>query len=353
MSLILGEPAPWFTAATPSNPEFALDTAGGRFVLLCFLPPAPEARGPAMRAVAARQALFDDARACVFFVVPQAHQPGARDLRGLRWFLDEDGAVGRLYGGLEADGSARPRWVLLDPSMRVLSIAPIDRAEAVIDQVAALPAPGDHAGVALHAPALVVPRVLEPELCAQLIALHEADGGAFTGVMRDIDGRTVAVMDEAKSRRDIWIHDEAWQVTLHGALESRLFPMLQRAFQFEAAGIERYLVSRYAAEEGGVFRAHRDNTTRGTAHRRFACTINLNDDYEGGDLRFPEFGPGLHRAPVGGAVVFSCSLLHEVTPLTHGRRYAFLPFFYDAAGAGVLADYRATLTEGDASQDQA
>ena len=32
-------------------------------------------------------------------------------------------------------------------------------------------------------------------------------------------------------------------------------------------------------------------------------------------------------------MVFSCSLLHEATPVTSGRRYAFLPFLYDDAGA--------------------
>jgi hypothetical protein len=38
-------------------------------------------------------------------------------------------------------------------------------------------------------------------------------------------------------------------------------------------------------------------------------------------------------------VVFSCALLHEATRVTAGRRYAFLPFFYDEAGAEVLAAY--------------
>jgi predicted 2-oxoglutarate/Fe(II)-dependent dioxygenase YbiX len=28
-------------------------------------------------------------------------------------------------------------------------------------------------------------------------------------------------------------------------------------------------------------------------------------------------------------VVFSCSLLHEVTAVTKGRRFVFLPFLYD------------------------
>ena len=34
-------------------------------------------------------------------------------------------------------------------------------------------------------------------------------------------------------------------------------------------------------------------------------------------------------------MVFSCSLLHEATPVTQGTRYAFLPFLYDEAAAAV------------------
>ncbi len=63
-------------------------------------------------------------------------------------------------------------------------------------------------------------------------------------------------------------------------------------------------------------------------------TLNLNaTEYDGGDLVFPEFGPRPYRAPTGAAVVFSCSLLHEATPVTRGKRYAYLPFLYDEAAA--------------------
>jgi predicted 2-oxoglutarate/Fe(II)-dependent dioxygenase YbiX len=41
--------------------------------------------------------------------------------------------------------------------------------------------------------------------------------------------------------------------------------------------------------------------------------------------------------PAGGAVVFSCALLHAVSPLRTGRRLAFLPFLYDAAHAELKA----------------
>jgi predicted 2-oxoglutarate/Fe(II)-dependent dioxygenase YbiX len=125
--------------------------------------------------------------------------------------------------------------------------------------------------------------------------------------------------------------------------------MVNRAFSFNATRVERLLVGCYEAETGGHFRAHRDNTTKGTAHRRFAVTINLNaEDYEGGDLNFPEFGPRLYRAPTGGAIAFSCSLLHRATPVARGRRFAFLPFLYDDAGA-ALRERNAGFLEGEAA----
>jgi predicted 2-oxoglutarate/Fe(II)-dependent dioxygenase YbiX len=112
--------------------------------------------------------------------------------------------------------------------------------------------------------------------------------------------------------------------------------MILRAFHFAATRLERYLVACYDASEGGYFRPHRDNQSLGTAHRRFAVSINLNaEDFDGGDIRFPEFGQRTYRPPTGGAVVFNCSLLHEATPVTRGRRYAVLPFLFDAEGEAI------------------
>jgi predicted 2-oxoglutarate/Fe(II)-dependent dioxygenase YbiX len=149
--------------------------------------------------------------------------------------------------------------------------------------------------------------------------------------MRDVNGRTVAIVDHGhKRRRDRMIEDDVLRNACMARIHDRLIPELRKAFQFRATRIERYLVACYDAEEGGHFRRHRDNTTKGTAHRRFAVSLFLNSgQYEGGFLRFPEFGSGLYTAPAGGAVVFSCSLLHEATPVTQGRRYMFLPFLYD------------------------
>jgi predicted 2-oxoglutarate/Fe(II)-dependent dioxygenase YbiX len=57
-----------------------------------------------------------------------------------------------------------------------------------------------------------------------------------------------------------------------------------------------------------------------------AISVNLNEDYEGGELRFPEYSPHLYRAPGGSAIVFPCELLHEVLPVTRGMRYAVTMF---------------------------
>ncbi|MGA0604514.1 2OG-Fe(II) oxygenase [Phenylobacterium sp. VNQ135] len=340
MPLQFGEPAPWFTAPTASSPEFLFDSAAGRYVLMLFLPAEPQAAGGALKALAQRQQQFDDARCSAFVVAADpALLGGLQDLHGIRWMPD---AEGRIAGAFQAEA---PHWLLLDPALRVMDVAPLADAERILARVTALGPPGLHAGAAVHAPVLTAPRIFEPELCEALIGLHADTGGTFTGVMRDDDDRTVHVMDELKKRRDVMVRDPGLVAALRERLERRLFPFIGRAFGFQPTRIERYLVSCYDEADGGVFRPHRDNTTQGTAHRVFACSINLNDDFEGGDLRFPEFGPATYRPPVGGAVVFACGLMHEALPVTKGRRYAFLPFLYDEAGADVLAAYQARTGE--------
>jgi predicted 2-oxoglutarate/Fe(II)-dependent dioxygenase YbiX len=339
-----GEAAPWFKAPTPSNPEYHFDTAAGRYVLLVFLPREAKARLAALKALQANRKRLDDARLAAFVVARDPETIAtAKDLRGLRWFLDADGQVSRLYGALGEDGAERFFWLALDPTLRVLFEAPIEAAETAFAALAALPAPAEHAGVAAGAPVLVVPRIFEPELCRTLIALHESETSAFTGVMRDRGEVTVAEMDALKVRRDVLVANAGLREAIRERLERRLFPLMARAFAFTPTRIERYLVSCYDAADGGVFHAHRDNLSFQTAHRKFACSLNLDDAFEGGDLRFPEFGPATLRPPAGGAVVFACGLLHEATRVTRGRRHAFLPFLYDEAGEAVRAAYHARV----------
>ena len=76
----------------------------------------------------------------------------------------------------------------------------------------------------------------------------------------------VGVLDAGhKRRKDHVIEDPALQAAMRARLVARLVPEIQRAFQFRASRIERYIVACYDAEEGGWFHPHRDNTTLGTA----------------------------------------------------------------------------------------
>jgi len=233
---------------------------------------------------------------------------------------------------------ARRFWLVLDPSLRVLKSFPFTtddpNCQAVFRYIEDLPPVERAKGVEIQAPVLYLPNVFEPELCRTLIELYEENGGTESGFMREVDGKTVLINDPVhKCRRDYNLEDLRLIEDIKGRIYRRIVPEIARAHQFHVTRMERFLVACYSAEEEGHFNPHRDNTTKGTAHRRFAVSVNLNDGYDGGELWFPEYGPKTFRPPAGAAVVFSCSLLHAAKLVTRGRRYVFLPFLYDEAAA--------------------
>lgn len=386
-----GDPVPWFQGDCAGNPHFAFSTVAGRWsVLMLAGAAAVPVVSRAVSALADAAQLFDGITRTCFFVTLDATdrmagsdgQPARLPLGrpGFYAFADRDGEISRRYRAIDPAASPsagapvayRPYWLLLDPTLRVFAAGGLDDMPRLLDLVAQLPSPAGHAGLVADggqiadslagaqtgqsptgaqigqsptgatadagpwAPVLMVPRVFEPGFCQRLIAHYQATGGEESGFMREIDGRTVEMRDYGHKRRaDCLIEDETLRAGIRARIERRLLPELVKAFQYRATRIERYIVACYDGDgDGGYFRPHRDNTTRGTAHRRFAVTINLNTDaYQGGALRFPEFGDRCYVAPTGGAVVFSCSLLHEALPVTRGRRFACLPFLYDDEGA--------------------
>lgn len=347
--LQVGEPAPWFFANSPQNPRFCFDTIAGRYIVLTFFRSSLDPQGQALLAALQEvRPLFDDDRAMWFGVSadPQDATLLGNSPPGIRFFFDSNLAIAAGYGAADAQSPApanhRPLSIVLDERLRVTRVVPLGDDVAqhwreVADGLAALPPFAAPTPAQVQAPILVVPRIFEPEFCRRLIDYYEAQGGKESGFMRDVQGKTVEVLDyNHKRRRDAEILDEELRRACMIKIHDRLVPEIHKAFQFRASRIERYIVACYEAEEGGHFRAHRDNTTKGTAHRRFAVSLNLNTgEYEGGLLRFPEFGRQVYTAPAGGAVVFSCSLLHEATPVTGGRRYVFLPFLYDEEAARI------------------
>lgn len=349
VNLLPGDPAPYFVAPTTTVPRFTFDTAAGRYIVLCFLGTVGDEAGQAaMRAIAARHRMFDDDKISLFGVVADPEDRAQNRIQerapGIRFFLDDDLAISRRYGAVPRDAvvgqpvAMRRFWLVLDPALRILKLFPFSPAGAelaeLFNYLSALPPVDSYPGFAVQAPVLCLHSVFEPDLCQKLIGLYETHGGGESGFMREVNSKTVGVFDHNhKRRKDYTITDDEIIRITQARIKRRIVPEIAKVYQFHVSRMERYIVSCYSAEDGGHFRAHRDDTTKGTAHRRFAVSINLNAEFEGGEISFPEFGPRSFKPPPGGAVIFSCSLLHRVSKVTAGRRYAFLPFLYDEAAA--------------------
>jgi hypothetical protein len=343
----VGDCVPPFSTATSLGYDVQLHSAGGRYLILAFAgPPSVPAARLMLDDVAGLVALIDPEACGVAAVVSNAPDPPLdRAAETLLLFYDPEDKISTAYGALSPAPNGQqilwPHLLILDPNMRVLGVLPLrpdmSCRPATMAFLESLPRPALHTGIACPAPVLIAPRVFEIELCRHLVREFDDTSSNESGFMIERNGVTVGEVNHAiKRRRDMLVADPALRELLARCIRERLVPDMAKAFQFRPTRMDRHIVARYDAASGGYFRPHRDNTSKGTAHRRFAVTINLNpDEYEGADLRFPEFGDMPYRAPAGAAIAFSCSLLHEVTPIIRGRRFAFLAFLYGEEDAAL------------------
>lgn len=245
---------------------------------------------------------------------------------------DSLGARGKLIG------------FALDPGQRVQSVitpgyTPI--AERAAAELQALQ-PFEPFSPGYHPPILVIPQALPRDFCDYLIEQFNERGNEASGTLRMSEGKMVHADDSSiKRRRDHHVVDQDLLEQISAYMERRVLPEIHRAFHCPIKFVEEFKIVRYDANPGGYFRPHRDNSTLGTAHRRFAMTLNLNaEDYEGGELCFPEFNNATYKPATGEAAVFSCDLLHEATDVTAGQRYVLLSFMYDESGREFLEKYQ-------------
>jgi predicted 2-oxoglutarate/Fe(II)-dependent dioxygenase YbiX len=229
-----------------------------------------------------------------------------------------------------------PRIFILDRNLRVAAIDGVDPdgegAARKIDKTyrgllkASSRAPV-HSRVSsnAHAPVLIVENVLDPGICRDLIAFWK-QGRPFTGKVGSGDQSVVNA--QAKRRADVHPSMEICR-EIDTRLAATLLPEIRKVFGVEIANRELYKIGRYDASDGGFFRQHRDNSEPELAHRRLALTLNLNDDYEGGELNFPEYGTYGYKPRQGACVVFPCALMHQVFPVRSGTRFMLVTFMFE------------------------
>jgi predicted 2-oxoglutarate/Fe(II)-dependent dioxygenase YbiX/peroxiredoxin len=348
----LGDPVPWFSAPQINGGAFDLHASAGRWVVLAFMGSPQNSRTEAEIGQLLQEIeLFADDHlvvACLFTAPPEFLAKFAATAGNRLLFLaDYDGAIHRAFGAL-----SMPRTVVLDPMLRsIADIAwdmPQGHADTVRGVLRGLPPVDASAGVPLFAPALVVPRVFNFDLCDFLIQFYETQGGVDSGFQFDVAGKTTTLSNwKLKRRSDVAVAVPEVRDLVRGHIVRRLLPAIERNFQFKATRMDRCIIACYDSEVGGHFHRHRDNVNAGAQHRRFAVSINLNGDFDGCDLMFPEFGRKTYRPPDGGALVFSCGALHQVTPVTRGKRYAFLAFLYAEEDAMKREANNARLHDGE------
>lgn len=356
--ILLGDPVPWFRAREISGRRADLHVSAGRWILLAFLDSLdePPAQTHAQTHSEKRLAtLIDLATVCsddhlviyAILATPPDDHAALIALSGpvLKFIADYDGVIGAYFNAHRS-----PRTVVLDPMLRVVAnipSSPAQQHDSTLESfLRQLPSVDNSAGVPLSAPVLIVPRVLDFPLCEHLVGLFDKIGGTDSGFLVEQDGKPATIVDHAKkSRQDLLIVAPALRQIIRDRIVRRLLPSVELYFQFKATHLDRYIVACYDSARGGCFFRHRDNMNPGVEHRRFAVSLNLNGNYDGCDLIFPEFGRRTYRAPAGGAIVFSCGALHEVTPITKGRRYAFLPFLYGESDVKKSVENNALLHE--------
>ena len=247
-----------------------------------------------------------------------------------RVLSDPEGALHRAAGFDETGGAVT---LLFDSILRlerkVAGSGGASQAEAALAHARARLKSQQPNIVAAQAPVLAVPNLLDRDECRRLIAFWE-QGQKFENSVASSDLQSNRAGPKTKMRSDVIIPEDSPESReLIEAIRRRLLPEVLKGFGFRVSRMEHFRVGCYDSTSGGYFAPHRDNTTPLTKHRRYALTLNLNTgDYEGGLLRFPEYGPQLYAPPVGGAVVFHCSLLHYVLPVTRGRRFMIVGFFW-------------------------
>ncbi len=186
-----------------------------------------------------------------------------------------------------------------------------------------------------HAPVIVIKNALTPEDCDRLIRIwHQpvpvwkTDGLLCDGHEAEKGDFKVQGAAPYKVLQYV-IRDRQIQQYLDTKLIRRIKPEVEKAFQTGFSKREDYRVAAYDAVAGDSLAAHRDNPTAKTRHRRFTVSVTLNaEEFEGGALRFREYGNQDYLVETGSAIIWSCALLHEVLPVTSGRRFILGTHFF-------------------------
>lgn len=310
------------------------DAVAGHAMAVIFCPKFTAAVAASLDGFRARRERFAAAGALLFAVTLEPAKLAMEQALPFPVLLDRTGDVFREFN---AGNREQPMVAVLRPNHHVLALlkdTPETQAEEALALVERLAAERRPVLMAPHPPVLIVPDVLSRTDCERLINVYKTRGNVFFEARHGdeniaTDYKTRIPEYGRGDRIDHWLVENDMINLVESRLRRRLFPEIHRAYQYQVTKRERLRIGCYEGERGGELHGHRDNTEAIVAYRRFAMSINLNtEEFEGGELRFPEFGDQRYRPETGAAIVFSSSLLHEAMHVTQGTRYVLLAFLF-------------------------
>jgi len=317
--LAIGDPIPDIRLANQAGDavSFQHQSVAGSPAILFLCPSRIEndiARSPAAPLAAAAED-FAAFSTRIFAVSPsglESHRLLARQLPpNMQLLSDPVRKLLDAFGKLTAQ-----RLIVLRPNMRVAAV--LDGEDAIADALAICGTfvSADSPVVAHQAPVLIVDHIFTPAFCASLIGLWNRS---------EKSGNRLAGNDDA--RIEVAITDNLVNRDIQNYFAGRLLPELAKAFRFQVTGFERNRVISYSAKRNEQFRRHRDGGPAQSRQRAFVLTLNLNDDYDGGESLFPEYGHGRYRPSLGAGLVFSSALLHQAAPVVKNQKFSLVTFF--------------------------
>tara|TARA_B100000963_G_scaffold361758_1_gene399305 strand:+ start:5579 stop:7312 length:1734 start_codon:yes stop_codon:yes gene_type:complete len=207
-----------------------------------------------------------------------------------------------------------PQVYITSPNRRIISVMNSDELREMKEFNIE-----DYLPKEIHIPYLLIENALDKDLLKKVIDFYN---------QKKVEGKLIAHQHSTKDR--LHVHPDAeLEKELDHKISRSVLPELRKVFYFDAEYRELYKICSYDAETSGRFHPHRD-TPAPYQHRKYALSLFLNDDYEGGEFVLPEYGLRV-KPKANTAFIFPGISTHQVLPVTKGSRMTIISFFVNGS----------------------
>ena len=195
---------------------------------------------------------------------------------------------------------------ILNANRRIVDIKKLQQLEDIITMQF------DKYDINIHVPYLLIDNVLNQELLDEVIAYYDNN-----------PEKRQSHYTATKNR--LHVHpDRELELKIDNKLSRSVFPEVKKIFYLDVRYRESYKICSYNSETNGKFHPHRD-TVSPHQHRKYAMSLLLNDDYEGGEFELPEYNLKL-KPKANSVIIFPGICSHKVLEVTKGTRRVIISF---------------------------